>query len=78
MRKNYKSWMRNTLSQEVEDWKKEEDPDVDNDGCFHTTAPVIIYQVNQGLRISRTIIEPFQNSRWLTRTSRWRPPSPLS
>ena len=47
MRKNYKSWMRNTLSQEVEDWKKEEDPDVDNDGCFHTTAPVIIYQVQR-------------------------------
>ncbi len=56
MHKNYSGWMRNTLSQEVEDWKKEEDPEVDNDGCFHTSAPIIIYQmIDENLQVAATI-----------------------
>ncbi|TRY62619.1 hypothetical protein TCAL_00416 [Tigriopus californicus] len=53
---NYEEWMRNTLSQEVEDWKKEIDPDMDNESCFHTSAPIIIYQmIDENLQVAATI-----------------------
>ncbi len=56
MRQNYGDWMRRTLSQEVEDWKKEEDPETDSDGCFHTTAPIIVYQmIDENLQVAATI-----------------------
>ncbi len=52
MQQNYNDWMKNTLGQEVEDWKKQDDPEVDNDGCFRTSAPIIIYQASLcGIRI---------------------------
>ena len=52
MHKNYMNWMQNTLSQEVEDWKKEHDPELDNDDCFHTSAPIIIYQmIDENLQV---------------------------
>ena len=42
---NYSEWMKNTLNLETEDWKKDQEPELDNEGCFHTSAPKIIYQV---------------------------------
>ena len=45
MHKNYMEWMKNTLSQEMEDWQRDEDPEKDTDDCFHTQAPLIIFQV---------------------------------
>ena len=42
---NYKEWMQNTLNLETDDWKREGEPELDNEGCFHTSAPKIIYQV---------------------------------
>ena len=54
MHGNYSDWMRNTLAQEVEDWKREEDPDVDPEGSFHTSAPVIVYQmIDENLQVER-------------------------
>ena len=56
MKKNYGDWMRNTLSQEVDDWKKEDDPETDSDGCFQTSAPIIIYQmIDENLQVAATI-----------------------
>ena len=56
MKKNYNDWMKNTLSQEVEDWKKAEDPELDADGYFHTSAPIIIYQmIDENLQVAATI-----------------------
>lgn len=56
MHKNYIDWMRNTLSQEVDDWMKEDDPDIDSDGCFHTSAPIIVYQmIDENLQVAATI-----------------------
>ena len=46
MADNYSEWMKNTLNLEIDDWKKEGDPELDNEGCFHTSAPKIIYQVS--------------------------------
>ena len=45
MADNYSEWMKNTLNLEIEDWRKEGDPELDNESCFHTSAPKIIYQV---------------------------------
>lgn len=48
--------MRNTLAQEVEDWKKEIDPEMDDENCFHTSAPIIIYQmIDENLQVAATI-----------------------
>lgn len=55
MGKNYREWMTNTLAQEVEDWKKDEDPERDNEGCFHTSAPIIVYQmIDENLQVERS------------------------
>merc|ERR1719474_2230205 len=56
MRDNYSSWMTNTIRQEKEDWCSDKDPDMDFDGFFHTSSPVIIYQmVDENLQVSATI-----------------------
>jgi len=56
MRDNYTSWMTNTIRQEKEDWCSDRDPDMDFDGFFHTSSPVIIYQmVDENLQVSATI-----------------------
>ena len=56
MRDNYTSWMTNTIRQEKEDWCSDRDPDMDFDGFFHTSSPVIIYQmVDENLQVSFTV-----------------------
>jgi len=56
MEANYSSWLQNTLSQDVDDWTKETDPETDNDGCFHTSSPVIVYQmIDENLQVAETI-----------------------
>ena len=56
MRDNYNSWMSNTINQEKEDWCSDKDPEMDFDGFFHTSSPVIIYQmVDENLQVSATI-----------------------
>ena len=47
MADNYNEWMKNTLNLETEDWRKDGDPELDNEGCYHTSAPKIIYQVKK-------------------------------
>ena len=62
MSKNYSEWMRNTLAQEMEDWKKSDDPDTDTDGCFHTSAPIIVYQmIDENLQVAQTISQELVN-----------------
>lgn len=56
MRDNYSSWMTNTIRQEKEEWCSDRDPDMDFEGFFHTSSPVIIYQmVEENLEVSATI-----------------------
>ena len=56
MRDNYTSWMNNTIKQEKDDWCSDKDPEMDFDGFFHTSSPVIIYQmVDENLQVSATI-----------------------
>ncbi|XP_063225953.1 exocyst complex component 3 [Bacillus rossius redtenbacheri] len=57
MEKNYAEWMQKTLEKEKEDWRKQVLPEVDDqDGYFHTVAPVIIFQmIDQNLQVTKTI-----------------------
>lgn len=56
IKSNYKEWMLKTLDTEKNDWfvgaSHEEGPD----GCFHTAAPVIIFQmIDQNLQVTKTM-----------------------
>lgn len=57
MEKNYEEWMQNTLSSEKQEWQSKEEPEViGHDGCYRTSAPVIIFQmIDQNLQVTKTI-----------------------
>jgi len=56
MSANYSNWMMNTIKQEKEDWCSDRDPEMDLDQFYHTSSPVIIYQmVDENLQVSATI-----------------------
>ncbi|VVC36563.1 Exocyst complex component EXOC3/Sec6 [Cinara cedri] len=51
---NYKEWMLKTLFTEKNDWY--DSPEIGPDGCFHSAAPVIIFQmIDQNLQVTKTI-----------------------
>lgn len=53
---NYKEWMLKTLDTEKNDWYTGASPEVGPDDCFHTAAPVIIFQmIDQNLQVTKTI-----------------------
>lgn len=53
---NYKEWMLKTLDTEKNDWYTGASPEVGPDKCFHTAAPVIIFQmIDQNLQVTKTI-----------------------
>lgn len=53
---NYKEWMFKTLEVEKNDWYNNVLPEVEQDGYFHTSTPVIIFQMtNQNLQLVNTI-----------------------
>lgn len=55
---NYKEWMLKTLDTEKNDWYTGALHEVCPDGCFHTAAPVIIFQmIDQNLQVTKTISE---------------------
>lgn len=54
--KNYREWMSNTINREERDWSSSELPEMDNDGHFHTTTPVFIFQmIDQHLKVAETV-----------------------
>lgn len=56
MEMNYMEWMQKTLETEKLDWGNGTAPEGDNQGFFHTSAPVIIFQmIDQNLQVTRTI-----------------------
>lgn len=53
---NYKEWMLKTLDTEKNDWYIGTSPEIGPDGCFHTAAPVIIFQmIDQNLQVTKTV-----------------------
>lgn len=56
MESNYVDWMQKTLDTERQDWINGVAPEGDQDGYFHTAAPVIIFQmIDQNLQVTKTI-----------------------
>ncbi|XP_050438329.1 exocyst complex component 3 [Adelges cooleyi] len=56
IRNNYKDWMLKTLDTEKNDWYAGTSPEIGPDSCFHTAAPVIIFQmIDQNLQVTKTI-----------------------
>ncbi|XP_077496023.1 exocyst complex component Sec6 isoform X1 [Amblyomma americanum] len=53
---NYQDWLRNALQSDVKDWHRTCEPDVDSRGCYHTSAPMIVFQmVDQHLQVAKTV-----------------------
>lgn len=60
--KNYREWMSNTINREERDWSSSEPPEMDNDGHYHTTTPVFIFQmIDQHLRIAETVNQTLED-----------------
>lgn len=60
--KNYKEWMSNTINREERDWSSSELPEMDNDGHYHTTTPVFIFQmIDQHLKVAETVNQSLED-----------------
>lgn len=57
MEKNYEEWMDKTVATEKQDWLNDSLPEHDDtEKYYHTSAPVIIFQmINQHLQVTNTI-----------------------
>ena len=55
--KNYEDWLNNALTTEKQGWKKDSQPEHDqHEKYYHTSAPVIIFQmIDQNLQVTNTI-----------------------
>lgn len=62
MEDNYIDWMQKTLETEKSDWSTGIPSEADQDGHFHTAAPVIIFQmIDQNLEVTKTIGQDLTN-----------------
>lgn len=60
--KNYREWMSNAINREERDWSSSEPPEMDNDGHYHTTTPVFIFQmIDQHLRVAETVNQTLED-----------------
>lgn len=57
MERNYQDWMSKTVETEKQEWLTDQMPEQDHqDKCYHTSAPVIIFQmIDQHLQVTNTI-----------------------
>jgi exocyst complex component 3 len=62
MHDNYNEWMRNALSLESADWRSSNDPELDENNSYHTSAPKIIFQmIDENLQVAATISPELTN-----------------
>jgi len=55
-RDNMTEWMKNSLTSDKVDWFKEKEPESDGDGYYHTSLPVIVFQmIEEHLQVANTI-----------------------
>lgn len=60
--KNYREWMSNTIKREERDWSSAALPEMDNDGHYHTTTPVFIFQmIDQHLKVAETVNQSLED-----------------
>lgn len=56
LQESFDGWMKNAMTLEVEDWKKKTDPETDSEGCYHTSAPKILYQMlDENIQVKLTL-----------------------
>lgn len=60
-------WMQRTLEVEFKEWFREEEPETDHQGFFHSALPAIVMQVGpqeHGYRWSMAMLRPPKRSPW--------------
>lgn len=50
LQKSVSEWMHKALQVELQDWQRDQEPDTDHEGFYHTSLPTIITQVNIWLK----------------------------
>ncbi|XP_077953220.1 exocyst complex component 3-like protein [Gasterosteus aculeatus] len=58
VRKSVSQWMHKALQVELQDWQRDQEPDTDHEGFYHTSLPTIITQMlEENARVARMIGE---------------------
>ncbi|TRY75974.1 hypothetical protein DNTS_010882 [Danionella cerebrum] len=62
VRKSVSEWMRKALEVELTDWQRDQEPDIDHEGCYHTSLPTIIAQMlEENARVALMISEALRD-----------------
>ncbi|TSQ92641.1 Exocyst complex component 3-like protein [Bagarius yarrelli] len=62
VRKSLSEWMQKALEVECTDWQRDQEPDIDHEGCYHTTLPTIITQMlEENARVALMISESLRD-----------------
>ncbi|XP_051546018.1 exocyst complex component 3-like protein isoform X1 [Myxocyprinus asiaticus] len=62
VRKSVSEWMHKALEVELTDWQRDQEPDIDHEGCYHTSLPTIITQMlEENARVALMISEALRN-----------------
>ncbi|XP_051548920.1 exocyst complex component 3-like protein isoform X2 [Myxocyprinus asiaticus] len=62
VRKSVSEWMHKALEVELTDWQRDQEPDIDHEGCYHTSLPTIITQMlEENTRVALTISEALRD-----------------
>ncbi|XP_022539563.2 exocyst complex component 3-like protein isoform X1 [Astyanax mexicanus] len=62
VRKSVSEWMQKALEVELTDWQRDQEPDIDHEGCYHTSLPTIISQMlEENARVALMIGETLRD-----------------
>uniref|UniRef100_A0A8C2G2Z6 Exocyst complex component 3-like protein n=1 Tax=Cyprinus carpio TaxID=7962 RepID=A0A8C2G2Z6_CYPCA len=62
VRKSVSEWMHKALEVELTDWQRDQEPDIDHEGCYHTSLPTIITQMlEENARVALMISEALRD-----------------
>ncbi|XP_066505374.1 exocyst complex component 3-like protein isoform X2 [Hoplias malabaricus] len=62
VRKSVSEWMQKALEVELTDWQRDQEPDIDHEGCYHTSLPTIITQMlEENARVALMISESLRD-----------------
>ncbi|XP_062856212.1 exocyst complex component 3-like protein [Trichomycterus rosablanca] len=62
VRKSVSEWMQKALEVELTDWQRDQEPDIDHEGYYHTSLPTIITQMlEENARVALMISESLRD-----------------
>lgn len=62
VRKSVSEWMQKALEVELTDWQRDQEPDIDHEGYYHTSLPTIITQMlEENARVALMISEALRD-----------------